>query len=173
MKRPEPIEVDEAEVQRLIDKAEQGQLDGAEQRRLVPLLKTLLWLEHALVSTRISISKLKRLLFGHKTERRKRKKDSDDGEGGASGGPGAGSDRSHGRGSNGSSNASASSDSSKAQGHGRRAAADYPGAEVVFCPHPSLQSGCRCPECVRGRLYPLSSAVRRHFHGQALAQVIV
>ena len=66
-KQPQPAKVDKAEVQRLIELAEQGGLDATEQRRLVPLLKTLLWLEHTLVSTRISVAKLKRLLFGHKT----------------------------------------------------------------------------------------------------------
>ena len=42
MKDPQPIEIDDAEVERLIHKAEQGALDAAEQQRLVPLLKTLL-----------------------------------------------------------------------------------------------------------------------------------
>ena len=74
MKEPPPIEIETSEVEQLIRKAEQGILDGAEQRRLVPLLKTLLWLERTLLETRISLSKLKRILFGKKTEKRPRKR---------------------------------------------------------------------------------------------------
>ena len=96
MKEPNPIEIEEAEVERLIGKAEQGSLDAAEQRRLVPLLKSLLWLQRTLLSTRISLAKLQRILFGKKTEKRRRKpKDPDTGEGGggseSSGDPGSGS----------------------------------------------------------------------------------
>ena len=35
MKDPQPIEIEEADVEQLIQKAEQGTLDGAEQKRLV------------------------------------------------------------------------------------------------------------------------------------------
>jgi hypothetical protein len=63
MKEPRPIEIEEAEVEQLVEKAQQGTLDAAEQKRLVPLLKTLVWLERTLLETRISLSKLKRILF--------------------------------------------------------------------------------------------------------------
>ena len=48
MKTPQPIEIDEAQVERLIEQAQQGQLDAAAQKRIVPLLRTLVWLEHTL-----------------------------------------------------------------------------------------------------------------------------
>jgi hypothetical protein len=69
--RPEPIEA--SEVERLIALAEQGQLDAADQRRVAPLLRTLVWLQHTLLETRISLAKLKRLLFGKPTEKASRK----------------------------------------------------------------------------------------------------
>ena len=40
MKDPQPIEIDQAQVEQLIEKAQQGTLNVAEQKRLVPLLKT-------------------------------------------------------------------------------------------------------------------------------------
>ena len=40
-------------------------------------------------------------------------------------------------------------------GHGRNEAADYRGARKVKVPHGSLQQGDRCPECQRGKVYPL------------------
>ena len=36
MKAPRPIDMESAEVEELIDKAEQGALDAGEQKRLVP-----------------------------------------------------------------------------------------------------------------------------------------
>jgi hypothetical protein len=56
MKAPEPIEIEAAEVERLIEQAQQGQLDAAAQQRMVPLLHTLLWLERTLLETRISLN---------------------------------------------------------------------------------------------------------------------
>ncbi len=86
MKRPPPIEIEEAEVERLIEQAEQGRLDAAAQKRIVPLLRTLLWLERTLFETRISVSKLKKLLFGKRTEK-SRRKPRDPPSGPAGGGP--------------------------------------------------------------------------------------
>lgn len=38
----------------------------------------------------------------------------------------------------------------KRQGHGRLKATDYTGARWVEIPHPTLQAGCRCPLCAQG-----------------------
>ncbi len=38
-------------------------------------------------------------------------------------------------------------------GHGRNAAHDYSGAPIVQCDHPDLDSGERCPQCDKGRVY--------------------
>ncbi len=67
MKDPQPIDFEDTQVEQLIRKAEQGSLDPGEQKRLVPLLKTLVWLQRTLLETRISLSKLKRILLGKKT----------------------------------------------------------------------------------------------------------
>jgi len=183
MKDPQPIEIKEREVEQLIEKAEQGTLDAAEQKRLVPLLWTLLWIQRTLLSTRISLSRLKRILFGKKTEKRPRTpKDPDPGEAeggnGTGGNPQPGRDgedppAGHGQSSSGRPAGGAPSDSNSRnrRGHGRRAAADYPGAETVFCPHQEHQSGDRCPKCERGRLYPSRPLVRLRFTGQSLALV--
>jgi transposase len=39
------------------------------------------------------------------------------------------------------------------KGHGRNGADAYPGASVVVCPHPYVQTGQLCPECAAGKLY--------------------
>ena len=185
MKEPQPIEIEQAEVEQLIEKAQQGTLDAGEQKRLVPLLKTLVWLERTLLETRISLSKLKRILFGKKTEKRSRKpKDPDPGDEGDGSGEGGGSGADEGAGCNDpaagttaatsglpSDQQTGSSHANKSRGHGRRAAADYPGAPTVCCTHDAHRPGDRCPLCERGQLYLFRSLVRLRFTGQPLALV--
>ena len=155
LKDPQPIEIEEAEVEQLIEKAQQGTLDAAEQKRLVPLLKTLVWLERTLLETRISLSKLKRILFGKKTEKRSRKpKDPDPGDDGDGSGEGGGSGSDESSGSNdapaGTTAATSGmlsdeqigeSNAKQSRGHGRRGAADYPGATTVSCTLDGYRSG--------------------------------
>lgn len=38
-------------------------------------------------------------------------------------------------------------------GHGRNAAGAYSGAPIVECEHPRIDSGDRCPQCDKGRVY--------------------
>jgi len=45
-----------------------------------------------------------------------------------------------------------------AAGHGRNGAEAYRGARRVEVPHASLHHGDRCPECQRGKVYPLHDA---------------
>jgi len=55
-----------------------------------------------------------------------------------------------------------------APGHGRNGAKAYPGAERIEVPHASLHSGDRCPECQRGKVYPLQEPGRLvRIRGQA------
>ena len=43
-------------------------------------------------------------------------------------------------------------------GHGRNGAQAYRGAGRIAVPHSSLHQGDRCPECQRGKVYPLKEA---------------
>ncbi len=173
MKEPRPIEIEESQVEKWIQNAKQGTLDAAEQKQLVPLLKTFIWLQRTLLSTRISLSRLRRILFGKKTEKREPKDSgSDDGEKGSGGNSGSGSsDPSTSTGTPSSGKPPDDSNTGNARGHGRRGAADYPGAETVSCPHGEYHPGDPCPQCKGGRLYPLPSLVRLRFTGQPLASV--
>jgi len=44
----------------------------------------------------------------------------------------------------------------KPSGHGRNGAAAYTGARKVHTQHPTLHGGDSCPECTKGRVYPLA-----------------
>ncbi|MEN8176406.1 MAG: IS66 family transposase, partial [Pseudomonadota bacterium] len=183
LKNPPPIEIEEAVVEQLIDQARQGRLDATAQKQIVPLLRTLVWLQRTLFETRISLSKLKKILFGKRTEKSPRKPQdplSGSGEeppsdGGLADPPAGSADTPADtppdtRASEGSS-ANGGSDATPPRGHGRLGAADYPGAEQIFCAHGEFHAGERCPECERGRLYPSRPLIRLRFDGQPLAKV--
>lgn len=184
MRDPQPIEIDAADVERLIEQAKHGRLDAAAQQRIVPLLRTLLWLERTLLETRISVSKLKTMLFGKRTEKSGRKPKDLPGGGKGTGEtplPDSGlADPAAGSTDTATDPASPAAEPSspgegtqtpRPRGHGRLGAADYPGAERVLCAHGEYQSGDRCPQCERGRLYHLPALVRLRFVGQPLALV--
>jgi hypothetical protein len=175
LNHPPPIEIEAAEVEQLIDQAQQGTLDAAAQKQIVPLLQSLIWLQRTLLETRISLAKLRQLLFGKRTEKSTRKPP------GPPSGP-AECEQKPGEAplpDSGSSDppigsaetSTGASDAARPRGHGRRGVADYPGAEGIFCPHDLHQTGDRCPGCARGRLYPSRPLVRLRFEGQALAKV--
>jgi hypothetical protein len=165
MKAPEPLEIEAAEVQWLIDQARRGALDGAAQQRLVPLLRTLL-------ETRMGLSRLRRLLFGKTTEKRPRKpQDPDTGADGGGKGAGDSPDPDCDPGDPGDPDdpaqdgagtppgaRSGEANSDKPAGHGRRGVADYPGAETVFCPHDEVKAGDTVPSMRARAAVPLSGA---------------
>jgi len=56
----------------------------------------------------------------------------------------------------------------RTSGHGRNGAKAYPGAQRVEVPHATLHRGDRCPECQRGKVYPLKkSGLLVRMRGQA------
>ena len=56
----------------------------------------------------------------------------------------------------------------KRKGHGRKPASAFEGAEKVNVAHPTLKTGASCPECLKGKVYPLKApAVRVRIVGQA------
>jgi transposase len=60
------------------------------------------------------------------------------------------------------------------KGHGRKPARAFVAAERVAVPHPLLQPGDRCPECAKGKVYPLKEpALRVRIIGQAPVQATV
>ncbi len=186
-----PEQIEATEVERLIALAEQGQLDAADQRRVAPLLRTLVWLQHTLLETRISLAKLKRLLFGKPTEKAPRKPaddpppdppndppsahPGDDAEAHSGDAPPSDSDTKTTTATSavdpGTAGKPDKLDKPPPPGHGRLGAADYPGAEVQFCAHDQLVPGERCPACERGRLYAIEPLVRLRFSGQPLVAV--
>lgn len=135
------------EVEGLIGRVQQGEL-RAEDRVLVErLLRLLLELVRVIEAKNVTISRLKRWLFGPGRDRRKVAAESESESGTEV------TDEECSRAEGGKPKA-------KVRGHGRLKADAYMGAEQVGCRHEELQVGGGCPGAgCRGKLYRLSEGV--------------
>jgi len=143
-KKPAMIEINGEEAEKLIERIRAGELDDSDNRLLEELIKGFLWLNEILTDKKVTISRLKRLLFGAKTEKSEeliKARRSGEVESGASsqflegGSP---------------------KNDKKREGHGRHGVSDYPGAEKIEVRHPDRKVGEVCPDCGKGKLYELT-----------------
>jgi Transposase IS66 family. len=164
-------QINPAEIEILIEKIEQNKLDERERRLIVALLRTFLYVVAQLQEKKITLLKLKDMIFGPKSEKSKREKEKA-GEGEketAEGGPegGGASEQSHEPRNEKQENDGAVSAPDK-RGHGRNPVSAYPGAKKVRCRHRQLKAGHGCPssDC-GGRVYPV---IRPHRFTQYTGQ---
>jgi transposase len=136
---PERIELDRSELEAILEHAKTA-LGEAEYDTLHAAMQTLIYLTQELEKSRVSVQRLKHLLFGSTTEKtrkvmekllnevEKKKRASDDA-------------------------AKDTETKQKAKGHGRNGAGTYTGADHVRVPHESLKAGDACPNCHKGTVY--------------------
>jgi hypothetical protein len=119
-------------------------LSPDDHAKLKAAMDTLAFVTAELATKQTSLDRLRRLLFGAKTEQTRTLV----GPGAAPGAPGPGA----------SPNAEAGAPAAgpPRPGHGRTGAAAYTGADIVKIAHPSLRRGDRCPGCITGKIYPLA-----------------
>lgn len=159
------------EIENLIEQIRGTNLDPGSKDKLERLLRTILTLVDQLQRKKTSINKLRELIFGKRTERRSGGKGGDEKNASESGKPpdeqssAAGDPDAKGEARTGE-----SEEKPKRKGHGHRAASDYPGAELVQCPHEQFKPGDHCPSTLcGGRLYDLDEpTVLLQFTGQPL-----
>lgn len=138
-----PEQAKKEEVEALIGRVRQGELRPEDQVLLERLLRLLLELVRVMEAKNVTISRLKRWLFGPGSDRR-----SEPGVDQPPAGPAGGEKESPGR-----------SGKPKVKGHGRLKAESYVGAERIECRHAELEAGGKCPgKGCRGKLYRLSEA---------------
>jgi len=150
--------INPSEVEILINKIEQSNLDERDKRLITRLLRKLLYLVSMLQEKKVTLLRLKAMIFGKKSEKRKSDEDEKEEPKGASesGGPGRekGEDVKTPR--NEQREEPESEEFERRPGHGRHSTAAYPGARKVKCRHRELRSGspCPCRNC-RGKVYPV------------------
>jgi transposase len=136
----ERIDLDQSELEAILERAKTTPMSAEEYDKLHAAIETLVFLTTELEKKRVSVQRLKQLLFGATTEttRKVMKKILDE----------AGKDD--------PSNDKAGQEPevpSKPKGHGRNGADAYVGAEKVCVPHESLKPGDPCPSCKKGTVY--------------------
>ena len=128
-KPPEIVLLRTAELDQLLTEVRQL-LPPASSALLESLLRTLVWIMGLLEQKQTTLARLRRLIFGEKTE--KARKLFPAGFLAATG---------------------SAEPKPKRKGHGRKGANDYHGARRVPVPHPKLHVGDLCPKCLQGKLY--------------------
>ncbi len=131
-KPPEIVELSTAELEQLLAEIH-PLLPPASYALIQSLLRTLVWVMGLLEQKQTTIARLRRLIFGEKTE--KARKIFPDAFQAAAG---------------------SQEPKPKRKGHGRKGANDYRGAHRVKVPHPKLHIGDLCPKCLNGKLYLFS-----------------
>lgn len=152
--KPAPREVKLADVEAILARGRRAPLSDEDCAELVAMARMLAFVTALVNAKRVSIKKLKQLIFGAKTEKMKDVLGATDATPAepvadtSSGGAATPADASQPAGEGG--------DDKKREGHGRNGAAAFVGAERVPVKHPSMKRGDCCARCSKGRLYPLS-----------------
>jgi transposase len=128
-KPPKVIQLSAAKLEQLLAEV-RVVLPPETYQLLDSLLRTLVWIMGVVEQKQTTIARLRRLIFGEKSEKtRKLFPDVAPAD--------------HGGGD----------PKSKRKGHGRKGAQEYLGARRVKVPHPKFHIGDLCPKCLRGKLY--------------------
>jgi hypothetical protein len=147
---PEIVELDRKALAEIIQHLEAEQPRVEDCKTMLAIIASFLCMRDELLRKKISIARLKKLIFGSSTEKTEAVLGGDTEEQASSPSAEGSPDQ-----------ASADPDADDAppkrrKGHGRNGADDYPGAERIPVPHQSLDVGDDCPECLEGTLYGLS-----------------
>lgn len=148
MKETKRVELSAEESEGLLKRLAEGHLRKKDYEVLVVILRSWLWLSHAVQEKTISITELRKLIFGAKTEKTEKvlkKKRS----------------------------GKKKAKRAKPKGHGRNGAKEYSGAERRFTPCTEVCAGDRCPKCDNGKLYPYKPTEIVCVRGEAPIQATV
>jgi len=161
---PEIIEVNSQQLEELLDRAASNTLREEDTELLRQILDSYAQFFQIVGNKNTTIARLRKLLFGASTEKTKDvvgdTNDTDAPASEDSGNEHVDDDPA----------ATDEDTSPRPPGHGRHGADDYPGAEQVEVPHPTLTPGDACPECQQGTLYEKTPRVLVRFVGQAPLQ---
>ena len=170
MKPPEEVKLSREDGEALIERVKASNLASDDQGLVVKLIEVYFWLTLALQETKISLKRLKIVLFG---EGRKKRGPPGGGSGGISAGAEASPAPTEPLPRPSAAKPSGEEPSAERRsGHGRWGAEAYPGAEQVVCRHEALAVGQRCPACGRGTLYPLPAGIEIRIGGNALLTAV-
>jgi transposase len=170
MKRPQDeVTLSPEEGAALIERLERNTLSADDRRLLVQVVRWLFWLLFVVQEAKLSLKRLRALVFGKPSLPPKEEGSEVFAVGG---------EADWGRGAE-PAEASAEAPHPEARrrgghrrGQGRHGAASYAGAERVACRHEELQEGEVCAVCGQGRLYAVPPGVEMRIDGNALLSAL-
>jgi transposase len=134
--RPKRIDLKPADVEALLQRVEKGALQEGDYEIIKAMVETIGLLSQSLDDKATAIKRLLRMIFGATTETMEKVL------------------------KNRSKLAEAIKDKTepvKQNGHGKNGAADYIGAERIPVSNETLKAGDPCPECPKGKVYPIKT----------------
>jgi hypothetical protein len=183
MKAPEDLHLSPEQGDALIERIEHDACTPEDRQILVHVLRLYFWLIFALQESKLSLKRLRIIIFGKPKSKKRRQQALD-----SNGDSGASSVAQEGEGSDGDAGEPADlataepsetgetdgecGEGSKRPGHGRLGADAYVGAERVECRHEELAPGDRCPLCGHGTLYQLPPSRPVRIDGHAALSAI-
>ena len=182
-KSQEIVEVNPQQLEQLLERASSNRLSEEDTKLLGQFFESYMHFFQVVGDKNTTIARLRRMLFGHSTEKSDNILD-DDGEGetldptDSDDAPSDSTDLDDDTTSDDSTVAdddTATDDEPPPSppGHGRYGADDYPGAEQADIKHASLCAGDDCPECTEGTVYLQPPSVFVRFKGQPPCQATV
>ena len=167
MKQPEDVQLSREEGEALIERLERNTLSAADRQLLVKVLTFYFWLLFARREAKLSLKRIKALVFGEKPTPPSL-------DGPPSSGSGGGSElpTSTAQGVQSAGPAASPAKKPPPPGHGWHGADVYRAAQTVECRHEDLAVGERCPACGRGTLYRLPPSVEMRLDGNALLSAV-
>ena len=152
----ERIDLDRSELESILERAKTA-LSEEEYAKLHAAMETLIFLTQELEKKRVSVQRLRQLLFGATTEKTRKVMEKFLDEAGKE--SNSGDDAAEGK---------ETEARQKTKGHGRNGAEAYTGADKVCVPHESLKPGDTCPNCQKGTVYETAEPGRLvRIRGQA------
>jgi transposase len=167
MKRPHEVHLSREAGEALRQRLDRNALTAEDRRMLGHILEWYFWLVFTVQEAKLSLKRLRTLLFG--APRKQRKGPPPDRSAGA---------RSHdeellpGEAASAPDPRAPQAGAPRRPGHGRQSAQAYVGATQVVCHHETLRVGEHCPVCGRGRLYRVPPGVMIRLTGNALVSAV-
>jgi len=131
---------------------EQAALSDSDRDVLLGMIETLESVARTLEAKKVTIARLRKMLFGASTEKT---------------GHVCGDDEHHDKNHTKEAKALAGGVKPKRKGHGKNPASRYPGATKNSIQHPTLRAGNPCPSCARGTLGNRAPLILIRLRGQA------
>jgi hypothetical protein len=154
--QPKTIEIDMQKLEEILRRAEECGLAKEDIETIRAIIDSYRYISQLIEEKNISLDRLRRLLFGARTEKTAAVVGRDQHAPQPPQDAGAPAD-----GARASPPTPASgpgqSPAAKKPGHGRNGADDFPGAVRVSISHESLRSGDSCPVCIRGTVYTVAT----------------